>query len=669
MRLIQTNLREIDADLDPDEFVGMLKDFSANVVLFNAGGIVANYDTSLEFHYKNPYMKNDFMGEVIKRTKEAGIRFMARFDFSKVNESIVKDHPDWQYVSMRGENVNYNGQVHVCLNSYYQQEYSLKILGEVIDRYPIDSVFFNMIGYQRRDYSGNYHGICQCQNCKTRFKEYSGMELPLEENEDDPAFIKLEAFCLETREQQFDKISQFVKSTNENIALCTYTSRGIDVWRKESNSGIGRDLPEWNYSAKENTNSVLATFEEKRVCNSAVHFSAIRFRHTAVAPDLTYLRIAENIANAAWLDYYIIGPLERQDDRACFEGVKELYRFYRDNIQHYNGVKPVANICLIQSQRNNIYGSRKEFMGVLRMLAESHTLFDVLPDIFLEGEDALEKLSRYEAVILPDTRLVNPTLRQSLDTYVEQGGCIIATGLAGAYDEEGAYKNRSLLKSSGLPGLGDVMDPEDSAYFRIRESDKEKLGGFEDVDLLFNHSSFVVCPIPENGEGILGRVPPHMYGPPEKCYYKDETDIPGIVLNHHGKGRFITIPWGIGGLYQIYGQHGHFELFKRTVGRLAKVEPLVSTSASPTVEIASQIRKDGAWKLVSLVNHSGQNGSAFHPPLPMTEIRLKIKVEEKVSSIKALRNDLELPFEQSGDHIELILPKLELFETLVVGYA
>ena len=53
----------------------------------------------------------------------------------------------------------------------------------------------------------------------------------------------------------------------------------------------------------------------------------------------------------------------------------------------------------------------------------------------------------------------------------------------------------------------------------------------------------------------------------------------------------------------------------------------------------------------------------------MVEIQLKIKVEEKVSSIKALKNDLELPFKQSGDHIELTLPKLELFETLVVGYA
>ena len=46
----------------------------------------------------------------------------------------------------------YNGQVHTCVNGGYQQEYMFEILGEAVDRYPLDGVFFNMIGYQRSDY-------------------------------------------------------------------------------------------------------------------------------------------------------------------------------------------------------------------------------------------------------------------------------------------------------------------------------------------------------------------------------------------------------------------------------------------------------------------------------------------------------------------------------------
>ena len=116
MRMIQTNLREIDASLDVEEYVQKLKEYSANVVLFNVGGIVANYPTKLPFHYKNPYMNDDLAGKVLDRVKQEGIRFGARFDFSKVNEVLAEEHPEWLYVSPGGNIINYNGQVmHVLM--------------------------------------------------------------------------------------------------------------------------------------------------------------------------------------------------------------------------------------------------------------------------------------------------------------------------------------------------------------------------------------------------------------------------------------------------------------------------------------------------------------------------------------------------------------------------
>lgn len=41
-----------------------------------------------------------------------------------------------------------------------------KVLGEALDRYPLNRVFSNIIGYRNSDYSGNYQGLCQCGNCK-----------------------------------------------------------------------------------------------------------------------------------------------------------------------------------------------------------------------------------------------------------------------------------------------------------------------------------------------------------------------------------------------------------------------------------------------------------------------------------------------------------------------
>jgi len=176
--MLQTNLREIDAAMDVERYVREVREFGANVVLFNVGGIVANYPTKLELHYRNPHMTGDLVGAVLARLHEQDIRMIGRFDFSKINEAFAAKHPEWLYVSEKGEHVNYNGQVHTCPSGGYRQEYMLKILGEAGERYPLDGVFFNMIGHTRRDYSGNHHGICQCENCRRLFKEYAGLALP-----------------------------------------------------------------------------------------------------------------------------------------------------------------------------------------------------------------------------------------------------------------------------------------------------------------------------------------------------------------------------------------------------------------------------------------------------------------------------------------------------------
>ena len=198
-RMLQTNLREIDATMDLDKYVHDVKDYYADVVLFNIGGIVANYPTELQYHYRNPNMKGDLVGTVIKRLHKEGVRVIGRFDFSKINEKFAAQKPEWLYVSEKGKNVNYNGQVHTCVSGGYQQEYMFKILGEAVDRYPLDGVFFNMIGYQKSDYSGNYHGLCQCQACKDKFRKLSGMELPPKRDDSNPAYKKspVETGCLQ----------------------------------------------------------------------------------------------------------------------------------------------------------------------------------------------------------------------------------------------------------------------------------------------------------------------------------------------------------------------------------------------------------------------------------------------------------------------------------------
>ena len=100
-RMIQTNLREIDVDMDVAAYVASLKAAGANVVLFNVGGIVANYPTDLSYHYRNPQMKGDFIGEVVNRLHAEGIR-MAYYGYWGNKERADHHRKQGEVLALQG---------------------------------------------------------------------------------------------------------------------------------------------------------------------------------------------------------------------------------------------------------------------------------------------------------------------------------------------------------------------------------------------------------------------------------------------------------------------------------------------------------------------------------------------------------------------------------------
>jgi len=216
IRLLQTNFPEIYASMDVNEYVQSMVEASATNVLFNTGGITASYQTRLPFQYRNPNMgSKDFVGELITNLHKKGIRYIARFDFSKVHQSIAEKKPEWLYVGANGKNLEFNTTVAACINGGYYQEYAFRILEEVINNYDIDGIFFNMMGYTGPTYAGTFYGICQCESCKKRFLENTGFKLPVDN--DDPHIEEYRKFQRETSNELYLKVTNFIKKLNLSL--------------------------------------------------------------------------------------------------------------------------------------------------------------------------------------------------------------------------------------------------------------------------------------------------------------------------------------------------------------------------------------------------------------------------------------------------------------------
>jgi hypothetical protein len=691
-RMVQTNLREIDATLDLDRYIQSLRSFHTEVVLFNMGGIVANYPTELPYHFRNTHMKGDFAGGVLERAHEEGIRFIARFDFSKVNEAIAKEHPEWLFKGDAGDGkaiptvapasdagasgaaavisaaagaVNYNGQVHTCVNGKYQQECSLAILEEALSRYPVDGVFFNMIGYQTRDYSGVYHGICRCDSCVKRFRGETGKDLPAKEDFHDPVFRAYEVFRRHTSRELYHRIRETIKRHGEGLAIATYTHEGVDIFRSESNSGIDRPFPEWDYSAADNVRSVLGSFPGMAAANTAVHFIDIPYRHVGVSPHLTRARLACDIAHGGWVDYYVIGTLEGQEDRHAFGPAREVYAFHAGNDKWLAGTRPVAHLGLIRPVHSGVAGSGAEYRGLFRMLTEAHILFDVVDDTVM---DKPGRLAGFKALVLPDARCLSDEDIAAVQSYVEGGGLVLATGLTATRDAHAEPRDGVALKCLGASAVRAEHGRERASYLRVSRRDKETLRGFEEIDLVHLDTPFIACEPAPAARTFLSRIPPAMFGPPEKCYYGPDTGEPGMLSVSAGKGRAVFIPWFPGASYLKYAHHGPAAVVASALHDLLGFVQRLHTDAPPLVEMALHEEMDGRWMWLGMVNHSGHLGTAYHAPLPVRDIRVSFSITPgmKVKAVRSLRRKEDLHFTLGAGEVRFTLSELGDFDVVLL---
>jgi hypothetical protein len=269
----------------------------------------------------------------------------------------------------------------------------------------------------------------------------------------------------------------------------------------------------------------------------------------------------------------MIGHLRNQDDRACLASVREIFRFHAANEVYFSDVTSAADVCLVLSETNQIFGAYHEMRGWFQVLAQAHIPVDLVHESLLDTPLAVQKLNRYALVILPDVRILSNAAAAALDAYVKSGGKLLASGQSGTCSLSGEPSATPSLVSAGISSIVAVRPAIDGNYFRIRPSDKRILKGFEEIDIAHLSGELLECTITPDCASYLRLIPVPMYGPPEKCYYTEETEIPGILVNAYGKGCCVYVPWGIGLHYEKFPTHTHAMIMLSVVHDILRYTP------------------------------------------------------------------------------------------------
>jgi hypothetical protein len=665
LRVMQANLPAYEGGLNPDSLVADLLYFSANTLIINAGGIMAFYPTKLPYHYTNPYMKENMLREVIQKCHDNGIKVITRFDFSRAHENIFKAHPDWFYISPKGERIINDDMYVVSIDAPYEQQVLFEIVEEVINTFPIDGIFLNMPGYQTRNsYEGVYHGIDQNDFSKKRFAAFSkGMKLPTEENLDDPVFRRYIEFKKYSVDDLMQRLNTLVKSKNKQIAICTYGDRYIDIIRHESQTN---SLPYWPYMSSDNVNNAKNSYPDHIISNASIQQISFQSRYNAIEPEETVIRLYENIANGSGLDMSLMGDFQDYEDERNYDAFKDVYAHHKKFEPYFGKYTSPATVVVIAPGAWPGGEAAQEYRGIQLMLKESHIQYDIIEDGQIENLE--DKLRQYKLIIFPEITNLSDKAVDVISSVCNGGANLIATNKSFSRNPDALQKLfGAKIVNADHNGNGFYLSPKEKHFFKR----------FDRQTLLFWKFNLGLYDFSFADTTLLPIYTPGRPGPPEIIGGHEPNGYKALAIKNHTSSKAAILPINLGKLYFLHGYEQHKNILLDVIDNLyPEVNQLIQTNAPPRVEVILQnfirnvpsniLKQESEGMILHLVNLTGFSGNTYFDSLPVYNMEFKIASEFKPSKIFGMVNNDPIDYNWSDGTLTFSVRHLDQFEGIII---
>jgi len=265
----------------------------------------------------------------------------------------------------------------------------------------------------------------------------------------DPAIQEWIDFRCQLMADALKLMALYAKSLNPDVAI-EINPHGITGQNRAWESGIDHSrILKWTEVFWTEEDNPPGWLPDGRLISKIRSFKLARTYENILLVHLSDdpVAIAECLAFNQTIGYVGEDPI--------FPGLLKHIAFYRKYRELFTGTEDVATVAVLRSQPSITYhNARAQLSAILveQSLIQSRIPFDLIFD------EHLADLSKYKAIVLPDSECLSDEQLLLIRRFVEQGGGLVATGLAGVYDEW-----RRLRVQPGLRGLVDAQ-PTGEAY-------------------------------------------------------------------------------------------------------------------------------------------------------------------------------------------------------------
>lgn len=659
LRVIQPNMQVRDTHhINPDRLAKQLSDMGANTAVFNVGGIYAWYKSEVPEHTINEYLpeNTDLLMDIINALHKRNIRFIARFDFSKAEDSIYLRNPQWFVRDINREPQiigskrpgNWSLLMSTCINGEYRtDQVAIPVLTEVMDRYPIDGIFFNNPGYI----------ACHCSACKRKYFKLYGEKLP----EDIENFHS--DWATQSMKDNIDVLYSHIKQKNKDIPLILYynlyrdnlsdraTTADMLCTEPQDVLSLGyKNIPETWMPAL--SIKLGRSLPDRPNPYGIVHSSpGMDWRHTGLPPAEYQFWLSQIPANGGQIWHSITGIPDTITDKRIIEVVTEHNNMVKKVEPYMGGAVSNSQVALIWNASPSSEGWADGFL-------ERQIPFDVLLIEEVENED----LDKYDVVIVPEKLQWTPSVLTLFKRYTSEGGNLIIEGIPdieNIHDFLGIYP--------------DTYEGEEliASYLSFEGKDNFLQKGLEETEMIAFRGKVVYCN-PKQGTDVLTTlVPPFsplesVGAPPERAsLLVEKTSIPLVLHQNYKKGRILTLPFSLSFLINEFRLNEHYCLLNNLVKYMTDGSLNVEVTHSPGLQVT--VFKKNEKLLIHLVNGAGRRPLTNTLPIHNICIRVKSPIDQSYSEAKAIISDNEVDVGQESGILTIHLSTLNVWEALVIS--
>ncbi len=689
----QINLNELDPQhFDMDWWRSYWRRAQTQGLVINAGGIIAFYPTKEPLHHQAQFLNGqDLYGDLTRAAHADGLKVFARMDCGSAFEPFYKAHPDWFAVNADGEPyrtgvAEADGRVRrgggdapgperddivlytTCINGPYYEEYIPRILREIAAHERPEGFTDNHWAGQGRD------SMCYCVNCKKKFKQSGGKDLPTKKDWDDPTYRQWIEWSHKRRLEIWDLFNRTTREAGGPECIWSGMLSGNFV----QDAATFRDMKELCERADiimldHQARAANGGFQENGDTGKRVHglggwdklapesMATYGPRKAARPAAEVQMWMVEAAAGTIQPWWHHVGAY--QEDRRQFHVVEPFFRWYAANQQYMIHREPVATVGVVYSQRNFEWYGRDD--GNLLALAPYNGVTEALlrariPYLPVHADHIDRDAAKFSVLVLPNLAAMTNSQVEAVRRFVSKGGSLIATDETSLYDEYGdAKQDFALADVFGANYTGKRYGPHNPAtlqhtYLRLtpdvgqdvdgpRHGDEPAksavrhpaLRGFEETNILtFGGVLPEVKPAPGTTV-LLTLVPEFPIMPPENSWLRHpRSGIPGLLVREQNGARIAFLPADIDRRYEQGNIPDHGDLLANLVRWAAKDD--VSLEVKGPGLIDCHLYRQQNRLILHLVNltSAGTWRAPVDELIPVGPLTVRLKLPEGVAGNK-----------------------------------